>query len=152
MAAATWGNTTGDTVLQLHRPGYRDRAANFPAVRGCVSSELPDRLAGKRLDWQSGNFSPAVASVLTAPLPGFACLIVSPKLQIAASFKDAAIMISGDLIIVGPVFLILTPLLAIYLVGGFRRKKNFGMALCAIAIGCVILQFAGLGLLYGQTS
>jgi hypothetical protein len=40
-----------------------------------------------------------------------------------------------------------TPLLVIYLRGGFRRKKIFGVIPCAAAVAFVILEFLELYLL-----
>jgi hypothetical protein len=70
----------------------------------------------------------------------------------AGNVKDAFVMIGKDLVLFGPVFLVLAPLLVMYLRGGFRERRMSGIVLCAAAAGCVILEFVGLYLLFSHTS
>jgi hypothetical protein len=101
---------------------------------------------------QSAGFSPTVASILTTPLLAFAYWTGSTRPFIAVNVEDAFVMIGKDMILFGPVLLILVPLLVSYLRGRFREGRMSGAVLCAVAVGSVILECIGLVLLFGHTS
>lgn len=97
---------------------------------------------------QSPGFSPTVASILTTPL--LACayyMLLAGFLPGYFGIEVALYKMGFVLVLFGPLILPLSPLLAIYLRGGFRRKKMFGIILCAAAVAFVILEFLGLYLL-----
>lgn len=96
---------------------------------------------------QSAGFSPTVAAILTTPLLVVAYYILAMTDFIHGSIKNELYRTSFKLVLFGPIILPLSLLLAIYLRGGFRRKKMFGIILCAAAVAVVILEFIGLGLL-----
>jgi hypothetical protein len=54
----------------------------------------------------------------------------------------------GLLVLFAPMILVLSPLLAIYLFGGFRRKRMFGIILCAATAAFGIFEFLGLYLFF----
>ncbi|MES2194324.1 MAG: hypothetical protein V4517_07895 [Pseudomonadota bacterium] len=96
---------------------------------------------------QSAGFSPTVASFLTTPLLAISYYTLVTKDFIRGSIGNEFYRMGFDLILFGPVLLVLLPLLAIYLRGGFRRKRIFGIILCVAAVTTVILEYLGLGLL-----
>ena len=95
----------------------------------------------KRVDRQAENFSPMVASMLTTPLLAVAYYIV-----IGVHYAGLAMLFVG-LVLSAPITVPLLPLLLIYLRGGFRRRRIFGIILAVISVVVVILQFAALFIL-----
>jgi hypothetical protein len=133
----------------------RDIAAALRILLPFVGAFLVSRLIYgwiSRTGRQSADFSPTVASILTTPLLAFAYLTGSARVFMAGDVKDAFVMIGKDLILFSPVFLILAPLLVIYLRGGFQEGRMTGVVLCAAAVGSVILECIGLYLIFGHTS
>jgi hypothetical protein len=145
MASAVWPSTAVE----------RDIAAALRIFLPFVGAFLASRLIYgwiSKTGRQSADFSPTVASVLTTPLLAFAYLTGSMRVFVAGNMRDLFIMIGKDLVLFGPVFLVLTPLLVTYLRGGFRERRMSGTVLGAAAVGCVILEFVGLYLIFGHTS
>jgi len=133
----------------------RELAAALRILLPFVGAFLVSRLIYgwiSRTGRQSAGFSPTVASILTTPLLTFAYWTGSTRVFMAGDVKDAFVMIGKDLILFSPVFLILTPLLLIYLRGRFQEGRMTRVALCAAAVGSVILECIGLYLLFGHTS
>lgn len=132
----------------------RDMAAMLGTFLPFVGAFLVSRLIYgwiSKAGHQSASFSPNVASFLTTPLLAFAYWIVSERLFMAGNVKDVSVVIIvQDLLLFGPVFLVLVPLLVIYLRGGFREMS--GIVLCAAAVAIVIVEFIGLFLLFAHTS
>jgi hypothetical protein len=94
---------------------------------------------------QSAGFSPTVASILTAPL--LACAYYYMLLLGLAGYSRIRLILyqmGFVLVCFGPIILPLSPLLVIYLRGGFRRKEIYGVMLCVAAVALVILEFLGL--------
>jgi hypothetical protein len=87
---------------------------------------------------QAENFSPTVASMLTTPL-----LAVAYYILIGVHYAGLAMLFVG-LVLSAPITVPLLPLLLIYLRGGFRRRRIFGIILAVISVVVVILQFAAL--------
>lgn len=91
---------------------------------------------------QSAGFSPTVASILTAPLLacGYYYMLL---LGLAGYSRIRLILYQLGFVLVGcgPIILPLSSLLVIYLRGGFRSKKIYGVMLCAAAVAFVILDF-----------
>jgi len=102
-----------------------------------------------RAGLQSACFSPTVAAILTTPILVVAYYILAMTDLIHGSIKNELYRTSFNLVLFGPIILPLSLLLAIYLRGGFRKKKIFGIILCAVAVALVILEFLGIGLLFG---
>ena len=142
MAFSTWSLPSLDakTAAPLH--------VFLPFVAGFLASRL---IYGwiNNAGLQSSGFSPTVASTLTAPL-----LACDYYILLAGFFPGyfRIEMMLADMIFVfvlfAPIILPLTPLLSIYLCGGFRRKKIFGTILCAAAVASVIFEFLWLYLLF----
>jgi hypothetical protein len=92
----------------------------------------------KKAGRQAESFSPTVASILTTPL-----LAVAYYILVGVHYAGPAMLAIG-LVLSVPITVPLTPLLVIYLRGGFRRKRIFGIILAIISVVVVILQFAAL--------
>jgi hypothetical protein len=140
MAFSTWSLPPIDTNTAAELRVF------LPFVAGFLASRLVYGWVNKA-DLQSAGFSPTVASIVTAPLLAFAYYILATKDFIHGSISNELHRMLDDLVLFGPIFLVLLPLLAIYLRGGFRRKKMFGIILCAAAVALAILEFLGIGLL-----
>jgi hypothetical protein len=84
---------------------------------------------------QSESFSPTVASILVTPL-----LAVAYYLLAALHYAGIAMLLVG-LVLSAPIIVPLLPLLVIYLRGGFRRKRIFGVILSATSVVVVAVQF-----------
>jgi len=95
----------------------------------------------KKAGRQAESFSPTVASILTTPL-----LAVAYYILVGVHYAGPAMLAIG-LVLSVPITVPLTPLLVIYLRGGFRRKRIFGIILAIISVVVVILQFAALFIL-----
>jgi hypothetical protein len=119
----------------------------LPIVVGFFGSRLIYGWVNKA-GLQSPGFSPTVASILTTPLLAFAYYTLVTKDFIHGSIRNELYRMSFDLVLFGPIILVLSPLLAIYLRGGFRRRKMFGIILCGAALIFVILEFLGIYLLF----
>jgi len=96
-----------------------------------------------RAGLQSAGFSPTVAAILTTPLLVVAYYILAMTDFIHGSIKNELYRTSFKLVLFGPIILPLSLLLAIYLRGGFRRKRCSASFFASV----VILEFIGLGLL-----
>jgi hypothetical protein len=141
MAFSSWSMPPIDTntAVLLH--------VFLPFVVGFLASRL---IYGwvRKAGVQSAGFSPTVATILTTPL--LACAyyaLLTGFLPGYFGMKVALNKMGFVLVLFGPIILPITPLLTIYLRGGFRRKKMFGVVLCAAAVAFVILEFLGLYLL-----
>jgi hypothetical protein len=100
---------------------------------------LASRLSyGRIKSRQAESFSPAVASILTTPL-----LAVAYYIMVGVHYAGPAMLAVG-LVLSAPITVPLLPLLLIYLGGGFRRKRIFGIILAVISVVVVTLQFAAL--------
>jgi len=87
---------------------------------------------------QAESFLPTVAAILTTPLLAVAYYII-----VGAHYAGPAMLVVG-LVLSAPITVPLLPLLLIYLRGGFRRKRIFGIILAVISVIVVILQFVAL--------
>ncbi len=92
----------------------------------------------KRVGWQGKDFAPTVASILTTPL-----LAVVYYTLVGAHYAGAAMLLVA-LVLSAPTVLPLSPLLLIYLRGGFQRKRISGIILAVISVVVVTVQFAAL--------
>jgi hypothetical protein len=101
---------------------------------------------------QSPGFSPTVASILSTPILTFAFYILATRDFIHGSIRNELSRVPYELIWFAPIFLILSPLLAIYLRGGFRRKKTLGIILSGATVACLILEFLWLYVALGHDS
>jgi hypothetical protein len=101
---------------------------------------------------QSPGFSPTVASILSTPILTFAFYILATKDFIRGTIGSELSRVPYELIWFAPIFLILPPLLAIYLRGGFRRKKILGIVLSGATVACLILEFLWLYIALGSDS
>ena len=101
-----------------------------------------------RAGLQSAGFSPTVASTLTAPL--LACVYYALLVGLSPAYYGIwplLVKAFAVLVLCAPIILPLSPLLVIYLCGGFRTKKIFGVIVCALAVCFVTAEFIGLYLL-----
>lgn len=89
---------------------------------------------------QSAGFSPTVASILTTPILAASYGILITKDFSRGSFGNELTRMLFELFFLGPIFLVLPPLLAIYLRGGFLRIRMAGMMLGAATLICLLLQ------------
>jgi hypothetical protein len=92
----------------------------------------------KKVGRQSESFSPTVASILTTPL-----IAVAYYLLAGMCYAGLAMLFVG-LVLSAPIIVSLSPLLVIYLRGGFRRKRIFGVILAVTSVVVVVLQFVAL--------
>ena len=90
---------------------------------------------------QAESFSPAVAAILTTPL-----LVVAYYIMVGVYYAGAA-MLGIGLVLSAPITVPLLPLLAVYLRGGFQRKRISGIILAVISVLVVTLQFTALFIL-----
>ena len=95
----------------------------------------------KRDGQQAESFSPAVGAILTTPL-----LAVAYYLLLGMYFAGLPMLVVG-LVLSAPTTVSLLPLLVIYLRGGFRRKRVFGIVVGVTGAVVVILQFGALFIL-----
>lgn len=90
---------------------------------------------------QFAGFSPTVASLLTAPLLAYSYYIFSTKDFIRGTIeRQITRMILELVFLFGPIFLVLSPLLVIYLCGGFPRTRMTGIMLGAASLICLLLE------------
>jgi hypothetical protein len=103
----------------------------------------------KRTGRQSERFSPAVASILTTPLLVMAWYDLAMADVFHMGIVNALIRSGVLLVVFSPIVIPLATLLAIYLLGGFRTKRSFGVLLSATSVAAVILQVCGFVYLAG---
>lgn len=92
----------------------------------------------KKAGRQAESFSPTVASILTTPL-----LAIAYYIMVGVHYAGPAMLAIG-LVLSAPITVPLSPLLLLYLRGGFRRKRIFGIILAVISVVAVTVQFAAL--------
>ena len=139
----SWPLNDANTAALLH--------IFLPFVVGFFASRL---IYGwiKKAGLQAADFSPMVASFLTAPLLACAYYILATKDFIRGDIGNLFHRLSSDLVLFGPIILVLLPLLTIYLWGKFPRKKMIDVTLCASAVVVVISEFVWLSCLVGDGS
>lgn len=106
----------------------------------------------ERARMRSAGFSPTVASVLTTPLLMLAYYIWATTEFASGRLAYEFLRVLVELALFAPIVLVLAPLLAIYLRGGFRSKSMSGVILCAVTVACVILEIFWLYLAIGRGS
>lgn len=98
------------------------------------------------------GFSPTVASILTAPLLAAFYFILSTKDFVRGSMGTSLARTLSDFVLLGPLLLILSPLLLIYLRGGFPRRRVTDVMLCVATLAGLFLEVLWLYLLFGRKS
>jgi hypothetical protein len=91
-----------------------------------------------RAGLQPAGFSPALASVLTAPILVFVVYSVLLRIFYGTSIGDWLATVFR-LLLIAPIIPVLALLLAVYLRGGFGGKKGT-LALCAAVVLLLILN------------
>jgi hypothetical protein len=119
----------------------------LPFVVGFVASRLFYGWVNKA-GLQSAGFSPTVALILTTPLLAVAYYMLAATDFVHDSIRGDLHRTLALLVLFAPMIFVLSPVLAIYLRGGLRRKKILGIILCGAAIASVILEFLGIHLLF----
>jgi hypothetical protein len=119
----------------------------LPIVVGFLASRLIYGWVNKA-GLQSAGFSPTVASILTTPLLAIAYYVLAATDFIHGGIRDQFHRMLPLLVLFAPMILVQSPLLAIYLCGGFRKKKIFGIILCAATVALVIFEFFGIYLVF----
>jgi len=102
---------------------------------------------------QSAGFSAIVAATLTTP-PLVAIFFVSAK-NLMGGFDAIPLRLYHmirDLQFFLPMVVVPGALLVGYLLGGFRKKRVHGAALCVVAIAAVLLDLVGLYFLLAHES
>jgi hypothetical protein len=89
---------------------------------------------------QSSDFSPTVAAILTTPLLTFSYFLIAARDFVLGNVRSELTRMAIELIWFGPIFLILSPLLVIYLRGRFRGKKLAGIFLSGATFACLVLE------------
>jgi len=119
----------------------------LPFVVGFIASRMIYGWVNKA-GLQSAGFSPTVASILTTPLLAIAYYVLAASDFIHGSIRDEFRRMLPLLVLFAPMLLVQSPLVAIYLRGGFRKEKIFGIILCGVTVALVILEFLGIYLVF----
>jgi hypothetical protein len=102
----------------------------------------------KRTRCQSPRFSPTAASVMSAPLLVAAFLGVIFIRVHDFTLQSIVLELPVLALLFAPILLILSPLLAMYLIGACRQQQLPSSALlCATSVACLALQALWLGYL-----
>jgi hypothetical protein len=138
----SWPSINADEAALLHI--FLPFIVGFLACRllfGWVNS------AGR----QSAGFSPTVASILSTPVLAFTYYaLVSSGFNYGIT-GNAFLRMLLSMALFAPIFLVLPPLLALYLRGRFRQPKKVAGVLLAAAT-CLIVEFIWLDYLLGRDS
>jgi hypothetical protein len=100
----------------------------------------------KRTRCQSPGFSSTAASVMSAPLLVVAFFSVMFIRLHDHALQSIVLELAVLVLLFAPILLILSPLLAMYLIGACRQQQlASSMLLCATSIACLTLQALWLG-------
>jgi hypothetical protein len=138
----SWPSINADEAALLH--------IFLPFIIGFMGSRL---IFGwvNRAGLQSAGFSPTVASILSTPILAFAYYALATSGFNYGISGNAFLLMLSSIAIFAPIFLVLPPLLALYLRGRFRQRKKVAGVLLAAAT-CLILEFVWLDYLFGHES
>ena len=91
--------------------------------------------------FQSPGFSPTVASILSAPILAAVHFCSLGVDTIHNTIEGTLTLIITSILLFSPTFLVLSPLLVIYLVRSFQQKPTSNVLLFAATVCCSALQF-----------